>query len=118
MTETLPQLCKVYVLLPITTNLPSDALTTNKAHSGRLSPTRLHAKRSTSLRMRITQYTPEGPVNPTISAPTASIEQAEDALILFDIAAIFAVVTWNADCLHHRSLLAPDAGACDRGVRR
>src|ERR1700722_9954972 len=46
-----------------------------------------------------------------------SIEQAEDALILFDLAAIFAVVTRNADCSHHRGFLAPDTGAGDCGAR-
>ena len=30
----------------------------------------------------------------------ALVEQTENALILFDVAAIFAVVTWNADRLH------------------
>src|ERR1700679_888524 len=52
-----------------------------------------------------------------ISAPAGSIEQACDALIIFDVAAIFAVVRRNADCSHHRGLLAPDAGAGDCGVR-
>src|SRR5271155_3578987 len=48
---------------------------------------------------------------------THSIEQAEDALILFDVAAIFAVVRRNADCSHHRGFLAPDTGAGDCGAR-
>ena len=46
-----------------------------------------------------------------------SIEQAEDALILFDVAAIFAVVRRNADCSHHGGFLAPDTGADDCGSR-
>ncbi len=60
----------------------------------------------------------KGRVNPAISAAAASIEEAEDALILLDVAAIFAVVAGNAECLHHRGLLAPDTGACDSGTRR
>src|SRR6202049_608611 len=56
-------------------------------------------------------------VNTAISANAGSIEQAEDALILFDGAAIFAVVRRNADCSHHRGFLAPDTGAGDCGAR-
>src|SRR5580700_2423479 len=56
-------------------------------------------------------------INPAISAHAGSIEQAEDALILFDVAAIFAVVTRNADCSHHRGFLTPDTGAGDCGAR-
>src|ERR1700677_3408373 len=52
-----------------------------------------------------------------ISATAGSIEQAEDALILFDVAAIFAVVRRNADCSHHRGFLAPDTRAGDCGAR-
>src|SRR6202789_4418400 len=68
------------------------------------------------------QYTPKGRVakarvNPTVSANAGSIEQAENTLILFDVAAIFAVVWRNADCSHHRGFLAPDTGAGDRGAR-
>src|SRR5271156_4582317 len=59
----------------------------------------------------------KGRVNPAISANAGSIEQAEDALILFDVAPIFAVVRRNADCSHHRGFLAPDTGAGDIGVR-
>src|ERR1700727_3731047 len=47
-----------------------------------------------------------------------SVEQTENALILFDVAAIFAVVTWNADRLHQRAILAPHTGADDCGSRR
>src|ERR1700722_16449432 len=50
-------------------------------------------------------------------ANAGSIEHAENALILFDVAAIFAVVTRNADCSHHRGFLAPDTGAGDCGAR-
>src|SRR3984893_3973689 len=46
-----------------------------------------------------------------------SVKQTENALILFDVAAIFAVVTWNADRLHQRAILAPDTGADDCGSR-
>ena len=53
-----------------------------------------------------------------ISANAGSIEQAEDALILFDVAAIFAVVRRNADCSYHRGLLAPDTGAGNCGAWR
>src|SRR5271156_6378095 len=53
----------------------------------------------------------KGRVNPAISANAGSIEQAEDALIFFDVAPIFAVVRRNADCSHHRGFLAPDTGA-------
>src|SRR3984893_10019447 len=59
----------------------------------------------------------KGRVNPAISANAGSIEQAEDSLILFDVAAIFAVVRRNADCSHHRGFLAPDTGAGDCGAR-
>src|ERR1700692_3815298 len=51
------------------------------------------------------------------AAHAGSVEQAEDALILFDVAAIFAVVTRNADCSHHRGFLAPDTGAGGCGAR-
>src|ERR1700722_477483 len=47
-----------------------------------------------------------------------SVEQTENALILFYVAAIFSVVTWNADRLHQRALLTPDTGADDCGSRR
>src|ERR1700732_1016830 len=72
--------------------------------------------------MRCSSTAPKGRrvkarVNPAISANAGSIEQAEDALILFDVAAIFAVVRRNADCSHHRGLLAPDTGAGDCGAR-
>src|ERR1700722_11702825 len=68
------------------------------------------------------QFAPEGPgganarVNRAISANAGSIEQAEDVLILFDVAGIFAVVRRNADCSPHRGFLAPDAGAGDCGA--
>src|SRR5258707_11694003 len=67
--------------------------------------------------MRCSSTPPKGRLNPAISANAGSIEQAEDALILFDVAAIFAIVTRNADCSHHRGLLAPDTGAGDCGAR-
>src|ERR1700722_9610724 len=59
----------------------------------------------------------KAPVNSTISANAGSIEQAEDALILFEVADIFPVVRRNADCPHHRGLLAPDTRAGDCGAR-
>src|SRR5271167_556028 len=49
---------------------------------------------------------------------TRSVEQTENALILFYVASIFAVVTRNADRLHQRALLTPDTGADDCGSRR
>src|ERR1700691_5039899 len=51
------------------------------------------------------------------AAHTRSVKQTENALILFDVAAIFAVVTWNADRLHQRAIVAPDTGADDCGSR-
>src|ERR1700679_4093360 len=69
-----------------------------------------HASRTTVNRSK-------GQVTPAISANPTSIEQAEDALILFDVAPIFTVVSRNADCSHHRGFLAPDTGAGDRGAR-
>src|ERR1700689_3967613 len=53
-----------------------------------------------------------------MAAPTRSVKQTENALILFDVAAIFAVVTRNADRLYQRAFLAPDTGADDCGSRR
>src|ERR1700688_4897548 len=72
--------------------------------------------------MRCSSTAPKGRgakarVNPAISADAGSIEQAEDALILFDVAAIFAVVRRNADCPHHRGFLAPNTGTGDCGAR-
>src|ERR1700721_4880128 len=67
--------------------------------------------------MRCRSTPSKGRVNPAISANADSIEQAEDALILFDVAAIFAVVRRNADCSHDRGFLAPDTGAGDCGAR-
>src|SRR6202163_2453996 len=72
--------------------------------------------------MRCSSTAPKGRgakarVNPAISANAGSIEQAEDALLLFAVAALFAVVRRNADCSHHRGFLAPDTGAGDCGAR-
>jgi hypothetical protein len=47
-----------------------------------------------------------------------SVKYAQDALILFEVAAIFAVITRNADRSHHGGLLAPDTGACHCGAGR
>jgi hypothetical protein len=55
-----------------------------------------------------------GPGNVPIAAHTRSVEQTEDVLILFYVA-LFAVVTWNADRLHQRAILASDTGADDCG---
>src|SRR6204780_507930 len=52
-----------------------------------------------------------------IAAHTRSVEQTQNALVLFYVAAIFSVVAWNADRLHQRSLRAPDTGADDCGSR-
>jgi hypothetical protein len=62
-------------------------------------------------------YSETPPEQCRIAAHTRSVEQTEYALILFDVAAIFAVVPWNADRLHQRALLAPDTGADDGGSR-
>src|SRR4029077_3051537 len=60
----------------------------------------------------------KAPVDTTEGTCSAgSIEQAQDALILFDVAAIFAVVTRNTDCSPHRGFLTPDTGAGDCGAR-
>src|ERR1700685_2320842 len=42
---------------------------------------------------------------PLSAAHTRSVKQTENALILFDVAAIFAVVTWNADRLFQRAIV-------------
>src|SRR5882757_875256 len=58
-----------------------------------------------------------GPSNAPVAAHTRSVEQTENALILFYVAAVFPVVTRNADRLHQRAVLAPDTGADDCGSR-